>query len=141
MNIPCLTLHQPWASWVAWGWKDIETRSHQKFRHLSGLRVGIHAGKHWDGDALLKSHGYLAGEMVDKTLQLKLSMPRGSIIALASVISHRPLASEDSYRALCECGLFPAWGLVLTDVKPLAVPIMVKGRQGIWYHDVPEAGP
>lgn len=48
----CISLYQPWASAIAYGWKTIETRTHERFRGLVGERIGIHAGKKWDKHAL-----------------------------------------------------------------------------------------
>ena len=40
-----LTLDQPWVQLMAWGLKNIETRSWPAPRILIGQRIAIHAGK------------------------------------------------------------------------------------------------
>jgi hypothetical protein len=42
-----ITLKQPWATWVLWGWKIVETRLHNQFGSLMNKRIGIHAGLGW----------------------------------------------------------------------------------------------
>ena len=47
-----LTLHQPWASLIAYGVKTIETRSWAPPQGLAGQRIAIHAGKRVERDSL-----------------------------------------------------------------------------------------
>ena len=42
---PAITLHQPWASLVAHGIKNIETRSWPPPQGIIGERIAIHAGR------------------------------------------------------------------------------------------------
>ena len=45
IRMKALTLYQPWASLIAWGPKNIETRSWRAPLHVIGQRIAIHAGK------------------------------------------------------------------------------------------------
>ena len=40
--IAAITLWQPWATWIAWRWKTIETRGHDRFRRLVGQFASVH---------------------------------------------------------------------------------------------------
>ena len=43
IEIPCISLWQPWASLIALGWKTVETRGHNRFACLAGRRIAIPA--------------------------------------------------------------------------------------------------
>jgi predicted transcriptional regulator len=43
-DMKVITLWQPWASFIALGWKTIETRTHDRFKNLVCERIAIHAG-------------------------------------------------------------------------------------------------
>ena len=128
-----ITLHQPWATWIAWGWKTIETRTHRRFKSLVGERIAIHAGKTWDGNAGTAARPYL---VVYKPNPGEVSPyhRRGWILCTAMVTEHRALDRDDSKAALVNCGrlLGLRFGLFLSDVRPLADPIPCIGHQGIW---------
>lgn len=47
-----ISLWQPWATLVALGAKQIETRSWEPPAALIGQRIAIHAAKHWDADSI-----------------------------------------------------------------------------------------
>lgn len=133
MRIPVISMYGPWANWVGLGWKTIETRRHDRFRCLVGRRIGLHVALKWDEKALSLAAPYLTEDQVDQTLRmLKVG---GAICWTASVANGRWLNSLDSREAMIDCGV-PRFGLILRDVQVIeGVPC--KGRQGIWYHDVP----
>jgi len=130
MDVPVITLWQPWASWVALGWKTIETRTHDRLKSLIGKWVGIHAGLKWDDDALRLACDYMARWQIKQTEHfLKMG---GAIICLAHVSEARWLSRADEAGAMIECAT-PRYGLVFDEVKQMeAVP--AKGKQGIWYY-------
>jgi hypothetical protein len=123
-----ITLWQPWASWVALGWKTIETRTHPRFACLVGQRIAIHAGLKWDDTALTAAKDFLTATQRGEVVW---GRERGVIICTAYVAAHRELDSSHSKAALIDCGGTRRWGLFLTDVQVVkAFP--VKGKQGIW---------
>lgn len=132
MLIPVISLWQPWASWVALGWKGIETRTHNRFSSLVGKTIGIHAALKWDVNAVRIAWDFLSGEQRRKTEEfLRVG---GAIICTAHVAEHRRLELGDAPRALIEC-VTPRWGLVLDKIQAKeAIP--VRGKQGIWYFEV-----
>lgn len=130
-RIPIITLWQPWATWIALGWKTIETRTHPRFRGLMGKRIGIHAGAHWDQDAFDTAEQYLSDEQLLQTKEYYRL--RKGIVCTAMVQDFRKLTVADSTAALIECRS-TRWGLVLADVLVPEVPVPANGRQGIWFY-------
>lgn len=146
-----LSLTQPWASLIAIGAKQVETRSRRTW-HRSVL--AIHAAKGFDDDARLacwgaEIHGALdPAALVDYRSYADLlmtdpkrfaSLPRGAVVAVATVINCVPTevlvhALSDRERAFgnYERG---RWAWVLKDVRPLAQPVPCRGALGLW--DVP----
>jgi hypothetical protein len=141
-----ITLWQPWASFIAWGWKSIETRTHIRFRHLIGQTIGIHAGLHWDKDWKLLAGKYLAENQIKKIYDLKGDFQqnifcntndsniRGSIICTAWVESFDKLEKYHSTRALIDCEFTTRFGLFLPVIN-IIQPIPIKGHQGAWNYD------
>jgi hypothetical protein len=134
MKIPVITLWQPWGNWVDLGWKTIETRTHPRFAKLEGQTIGIHLGLKWDKDAIQLARRFLTAEQLFRTKEfLKIG---GAIVATAFVKEHRLLNTKDSPFALIDCGHTTRWGLILENIKQIeAIP--TKGRQGIWYYNLP----
>lgn len=130
-----ISMHLPWASWVALEWKTIETRTHTRFRNLVGQTIGIHAAKHWDKFWYSKSDRYLNLQRIVETQNnLFLNAPRGFLIATAYVEGFRLLNKRDSDKALCCCDGNDLFGLVLSNISRIE-PIPMKGRQGIFNYD------
>lgn len=130
MNEPfiyCITLHMPWAYWVMKGWKKIETREHNRFRCLGGKTILIHASKRWLAGSMIN---FLTNDQVEQTVR-EAEKLHGHILALATVWKHGPLTPEHTREAMIECRT-KRFGSFLTDVRPLAKPIPISGRQGIW---------
>ncbi len=134
IQLPVISLHQPWASWIAWGYKNVETRGHTRFGKLVGQRVGIHAARKWDRDA------WFARRFLPRGAQARLLQkryPRGAIVATARIWDYGPMVPGDELGALLACHD----GVVayrLTDVVRVMPEYPAKGRQGIWYVEVEE---
>lgn len=144
-----ITIHQPWATLIALGEKQYETRSWStKYRG----DLGIHASKKIDKDvcemepfkSVLAKHGYTVS-----------NLPIGAIIATTNLLdclsisrTHQgyvkldgerktsyndPFEDEDEYAfGDYSKGRF-AWELV--DVKQIE-PIPAKGQQGLWNWEI-----
>ena len=133
-----ISVRNPWALWIAWGWKPIETRTSKKLRLHVGKRIAIHASKFMDPKALSLARPYLTEYQWDKTheeLELaysqnrrKITDPRfGAVICTAFAEDHRKLTIDDEFYALCDCaGL---WGLSLRDIRVLSRPLPWLGHQ------------
>jgi hypothetical protein len=128
-SIYCISLWQPWAQWVALGWKTTETRLHSKFASLAGKRIAIHAALKWDKGAIEAARKYLSPEQIKRTGELHNL--GGNLICTAHVDSVGPCYEEDSHAALIDCGKVERVGLFLSDIKTFpAVPM--RGQQGMW---------
>ena len=131
-----ISLHQPWAQWVALNLKPIETRTHSRFKRLKGERIAIHAAKKWDPAAWDAAEEYLTPIQVARTRYLRIL--DGEIICTVRVVDARwsPLGFEEQSRldlnkkALCETG--GKFLLFLDEIKPLTHTIPFRGRQGIF---------
>jgi len=133
-TIPIISLWMPWANWVVLGWKGIETRLHKRFYSLVGKEIGIHASQKWDDTALEAAKPYLWPPHWEATHSfLRIG---GALIGTVCVVDARELTSEDSKRALIDCGSVKRHGLYLAYPKSIeAIPM--RGKQGIWYADIP----
>jgi hypothetical protein len=65
-----ITLKQPWATWVLWGWKVVETRLHNQFGSLMNKRIGIHAGLTMDHNAMIVAAPYLTADQMRQSGEL-----------------------------------------------------------------------
>lgn len=137
-NLPVITLIQPWASWVAMGWKTGETRTSTRLlKQLEGKYFLVHAGKGWDKDWDV-CLTFMNREQREWALTTNFStLPSGQILALALGGKMRPMTKDDEPLALIESFL-PAplvrWILPLERVEPLEKPVPARGQQGIWYY-------
>ena len=130
--LPCITLYQPWATWIINGWKTIETRTHDKFRSLEGKTIGIHAGKHYDKNAYDVAMPYLDSNAKAILKSFPIDYSFGKLLGTAYVVNFGLLYESDSKGALIECKT-RRYGLFLTDIKILVPEIPLSGKQGIWY--------
>jgi hypothetical protein len=132
-SLPCITLWQPWATWIVRGWKTIETRTHPRFECLQGKRIGIHAGLKIDDSPLVIQNNYLTREQI---LYKPEEVIQGYLIGSALVDDFRRCTKLDSREALIDCEYSMRWGLVLSDIRRAPTPIKIKGAQGIWTYRV-----
>lgn len=142
--IKCITLHQPWASAIALGYKTIETRSHQRFKSLVGQRIGIHAGVAVD-HSFSREHlvgcgaahwGNVAPMFL--TIVPHATRNRGVVLATALVVGHRALDAHDNVDALTDCSDGDRFGLLLAGIELLWPPIPARGYQGAWNFEHPQ---
>ncbi len=107
-----ISLHQPYASLIAFGFKTIETR-----RWPASYR----------GDILICAS---KNPKFDR-------LPTGTALAIAEIADCRPMTVEDE-RAAC-CPLYDgAWSWRLANVRPIE-PLPVRGRQRIFTVDIDPA--
>lgn len=134
-----ITLHQPWATLVAIGAKQLETRSWITW-HRGPL--AIHAGKDpnhwptydvngWGTEAaercleVLGQHGY----------RYPADLPYGAVIATVDLVDcihsdgENEIEADDRLFGDVRRGRY-LW--VLFNVTPLPSPIPARGKQGLW---------
>jgi hypothetical protein len=112
-----LTIKQPWAELIARGVKTIETRM---WRSRYRGPILIHTGLDVDYDAATRFGIVLSDGVI----------PRGKVVASATLEDCRPMTASDEQAAFCPAilGRF-AW--VLRDVRRVA-PVAMRGKQGLW---------
>jgi hypothetical protein len=135
-----ISMHQPWAQWVAEGFKTIETRTHPRFSVLLGQRIAIHATKTFDVHAV-----GLAGQYIGRAAREAAERGRGNLgVILCTAFVHHaaPLhpssmrSREHSQAALIDCFENFRFGLFLKGIVILHPPIPWRGQQFIF--DVPD---
>jgi len=118
-----LSVRQPWASLIVLGIQRVENRSWAT-RHRG--RLAIHASARPDDQG--------GSELPDGLAVAEL--PLGAIIGVVTLTDCVPI--EDLPAALRDDPHAQGpWCWILADPKPLARPIMCKGRLKLW--DVPRA--
>lgn len=140
-----LTLTAAWAWAVAHAGKDVENRK-TRCPSILGKRIAIHAGAMPGTVAEFKRRGddhraiwQLAGKIAGTGL---MGVDYGAVVAVATVIGWvegRTVISAPDYEAeaVCHDGAESRWfqgpiGWLLHDVRTLAEPIPMRGRQGLW---------
>jgi hypothetical protein len=135
-----ITLWQPWASFISYGWKTIETRTHARFKNLADETIGVHAGNSWDKDWKELASSYLDNNQINITEnfiknKFDADLLRGRILCTTHIETLGWLCVYDSRRALIDCSYVDyqpyRFGLYLKDIKP----IPAKGKRGIWNYD------
>jgi len=138
MILNCISLWQPWATWVSEGFKLIETRTHDRFRCLLGERIAIQAAMRWDDLAFAMSSPWATNDARLLALRQR-DQYRGVILCTALVEAVGWLNESNSASAMIHCGGVTArFGLFLSDIEPLKNPIPWKGRQGIFKVEIPD---
>lgn len=106
-----LTVHQPWASLIVAGIKDVENRSWPtRYRG----KLGIHAASRYEQAAINQYADLLEGDL-----------PLGALIGSVTLVD-----CVEGCRS--EWALPEMWHWVLTDPKRLARPRWMSGQLGIW---------
>lgn len=128
ITIKAITLHQPWAAFIAAGHKLYETRSWST--NYRGL-IAIHAGK--TIAAYFRNEFMLTPEQWGQLPEMAL----GAVVAIARLVDVTPTEGLDVSPLERSMGNFQpgryAWKLEL--VKVFDKPIPVKGKQGLWDWD------
>ena len=155
MKIPALTLHEPWATWIAVGLKTIETRTHDRYKSLIGKQIAIHAGQRFDKGAIKTAHDALlpdasynhhsptietAIELLSKLIAAARNPRHGHVVCMSHIWATRWLSRDDSPDALIDCTPQNAgsrecvkrFGFFLGETERVLDPTVYKGHQGIW---------
>ena len=132
-----ISLHQPYASFIAMRWKTIETRDHDRFKGLVGHPIAIHAAMKID--RTLNLTGSLALNILRAR---RVPLWQGRVVCTAVVAAGRwshELTTLDQYKSWnrwAMCDVNGKYCLFLEDIQPLVGTVRVRGRQGIF--DVPD---
>lgn len=142
-SISALSLWQPWATLIALGLKQFETRSWQR-RSIIGQHLAIHASARWDGK--VKRYAYnlvihrpeLRPHLLTEKGYVK-SLPCGAVLCVCKLVDIYPTDEIQPQIGVVErlCGDWTpgrfAWKLDLVEV--FDVPIPAQGHQLLWKWD------
>lgn len=135
-EMKALSLWQTWASLVAWGEKEFETR-HWYLRHR-GL-LAIHAAKKNDRDTQ-----YAIGQLVRFSPRLQLEetrLPYGAVVCIVNVIDCQPTENVKlhiSQREKAFGNYQPdRWAIRMQLVEVFNQPYFCPGKQGLWEFNRP----
>ena len=129
-----LSLYQPWASLIALGLKKVETRS---WGTAYRGDVAVHAAKRWTraerafAEALSEFSEFEALREADPGNVL------GAVVCVARLagcvrMTDGWIERQGVWEKMVG-GFAPGrWGWILEDVRPLAAPVPMRGRQGLW---------
>ena len=109
-KIRAISLHQPWASYIANGFKTIETRT-------------------WETS-------YKGDIVICSTKNPKIEgLPCGMALCIAEIYGCRRMLNRDEEAAMCiyEPG---RWSWLLRNIRKIEPPFAVRGRQGIFEIDI-----
>lgn len=139
-SVRALSLWRPWADWVIFGWKTIETRLHQRFRCLGDrpTLLAIHAAAKWDKTAIDAARQWLTEDQIRLTETIIRQHPvEGHVIGTVMVGAFGPLDERHEPYALIECRSVQRYGLSLKHPTPLVPPMKVRGMQGLFRVQIP----
>jgi hypothetical protein len=138
VELTAITLHQPWASLVAKGCKQYETRDWPT--NHRGLIV-IHAGRKPKGKQELREHDKVVESFKDL---LNEDCPYSAVVAIAE-LTDVILMTEEFINQQCptelRCGDWKIgrYAFKLENIRAIA-PIPATGKQGLWKFDQEAAG-
>lgn len=141
-----ITLHQPWASLMAWGDKQIETRG---WRTLYHGPLAIHAAKKYDPTLQLFDRAAQGqfGEALERRQVDVDELPLGQILAIVHLdecvhlsdkwrVEHTLQRSPAPYEDLWGDYRFGRYAWLTSNRRELKFPVSCRGYQGIWDLDM-----
>jgi activating signal cointegrator 1 len=138
MQVKALSLHQPWATLIACGAKQIETRSWTT-QHR-GL-VAIHATQQSPRAAMeCALQEPCLGALRAAGFDTPEELPRGCVVALCRLVACTAISQPPPYPESAFGEYTPgrfAW--YLDDIWSLPRPLPARGAQGLWSCELPEA--
>lgn len=136
MNLPALTIHQPWAWAIACGSKPVENRGWVTyFRGDFAVHAGMSVGTRWDFELNVQSVARRCG--VPEQVVIEAAEVRGAVIAVATLVDVCSASRHIGFASTPRCDCGPWAGnqqrhFKLADVRALPEPIPVKGAQQFW---------
>ena len=142
LTVKALSLHQPWASLIAAGFKSIETRSWPPPQSLIGQRIAIHAAKKVvafpDTPAYREFNDAVNNALGHDWLR---TSQRGAVVAIATLYNVRQVQADtvipEGDELLFGDFTLGRWMWELSDVQPLDPPVPARGHQGLWNFEIP----
>lgn len=143
MNYQAITVHQPWASLIAFGYKRYEFRQWRPPVAIILTRIAIHAGKkpmqiaearyvaEHPGEFKLDA---MATELLEGFIEAPDTVPYSALLTTAFL--GRPQRCGDLWPDDPEVDA-DMWAWPLTNVEPINPPIPASGKQGFWTWEDP----
>ncbi len=149
-----ITLHQPWATLITLGLKNVETRSWPAPERLLGQVIAVHAGKlvvRQPGECIERELRDRVGEEWIRTIPTGAVLVTATLAGMARVkyvdLTSGQAVHDDGTEMGCAVGVtrteIDPWGdfstdrwlWFLADVEALPEPIPAVGRQSLWRWD------
>ena len=146
-----ITLHQPWATLIASGMKNVETRSWPAPKRLLGQTIAIHAGKRAvrrPGDAVEQELRVRLGEEWSRAIPAGAVLTTATLAGMTRVEYVDPTSGHAVHDGRTEFGCaigmgrtrIDPWGdsslgrwlWFLADVEALPEPVPAVGQQAFW---------
>jgi hypothetical protein len=129
-ELTAITLHQPWASLVAKGWKQYETRDWPT-NHRGP--IAIHAGRKPKGKQELREHDKVLASFKDL---LNEDCPYSSVIAITQLtdvvcMTDEFIKQQSPTELRCGNWAVGRYAFKLENVRAIT-PIPATGKQGLW---------
>ena len=130
-----ITLWQPWASFMAWGIKTIETRHWPLPKSLENKPIAIHAAK----KIARITNPHFEDAMIDQGLSYD-DLPTGFILCYFEKVRCAKITGKNSgypeYPERAFGDYTPGrYMWIMEELNVLPWPVMIKGKQGIWNWD------
>jgi len=144
--VKALTLHEPWASLIAYGWKEVETRD-----WYTGYRgpLAIHAGLRNPDPTELSRITFALGHRGFEVPELTF----GAVVCVCQLVACVPtdladIASKKLKPDFCpkrgwqferQFGIYDSgrWAWILRDVQRLDRPLAARGLRKLWNWQAP----
>ena len=139
-----ITLHQPWASLIAAGYKTVETRSwptnHRGPIAIHAGRTSAYEGIRAVAEAVRPAEQFDAGAAGVVDALYSTIYPLGAVVAVANLVDcvrmdAEIIAAADPLERALGDWRSDRYGWQLADVQPIK-PIPCRGAQGIWQLDM-----
>src|SRR5882724_11330139 len=149
-----LTLHEPYASLIAYGWKEVETRDwYTSYRGL----LAIHAALRQPDPTELSRVTFILGRkgfefppltFSERGLQVQTPLPRGAVVCVCQLVACLPaplveykakqlkewFQPKHGWELEKQFGNYDGgrWAWILRDVQRLDRPLAVRGMRKLW---------
>lgn len=147
ITIPAITLWQPWATLMAIGAKQVETRSWPMPAWLRGQLIAIHAAQTWNAELQHLAASYPFRRTLSASgYTVPDALPRGCVVAVVRCGECRATSDfghwwrdEEFPRYEHDFGDYSAgrYAWVTDLAQRIDPPIPAQGKQGIWRWEVP----
>ena len=149
-SMPAISLWQPWASLIAEGVKQTETRSWTPPRKIYGQRVAIHAAKRWTKEEVMAFRDLWpwSNEEINVEPLGKDLLPLGKVVATCIIETcyrsdnlddqlARTICNHNHIKAIIDSSRYGDYSdgrfiWILKDIEKVEPPFSARGAQGFF---------